>query len=389
MDIEKLVTFRKELHKHPELSGSENKTAIRISDELKGLHPDRMVTSLGGEGVAVKFSASSHASNTILFRAELDAIAVHEETGLDYRSDKDGVMHGCGHDGHMTILIGVARQIAKRRPEYTDVWLLFQPSEENGKGADAVLRDPQFEEVNPGQAFALHNLPGYSESAVIIRDGVFAAASTGLLVRFEGRSSHAAYPEQGVNPAIYVARLTEQVESELAAFRNSGAINKVVTSYINLGEKAFGINPGRGEVGFTVRSASDKQLEEALQQIEEIAAGLRNEFGGRIHMKRVEPFSATENDPAGAGIVRSAANQIGLKIIEPDTPFPWSEDFGEFGRKFPTTLFGLGSGEGHPHLHSERYDFNDRLIQPGVDLFVHIVKLYDQKGLEESIFDRI
>jgi amidohydrolase len=374
MEISKLVTFRKELHKNPELSGSETDTAKRISKELNKLHPDRILNGLGGEGVAVKFSASGNTAKTVLFRAELDAIAVHEESGVDYRSEKDGVMHGCGHDGHMSILIGVARQLAKKRPEHTDVWLLFQPSEENGKGADAVLRAPQFEEVNPDQAFALHNLPGYSESSVIIRNGVFAAASTGLLVRFEGRSSHAAYPEQGLNPAPYVARLTEQVESELAEFRDSGVINKAVTSYISLGEKAFGINPGRGEVGFTVRSASDKQLEMVLQQIEEIAAGLKSEFEGKVHLERVEPFSATENDPAGAEIVRSAAEELGLELIEPNTPFPWSEDFGEFGRKFPITLFGLGSGEEHPHLHSERYDFNDRLLETMI-LMIGYLKL--------------
>ncbi|MDZ7756603.1 amidohydrolase [Rhodohalobacter sp.] len=374
MNRDELVRLRKELHRNPELSGRESETADRIIKELKRCNPDELLTGLGGSGIAAKFSGAKDSLKTILIRAELDAIAVREETDLNYSSQNNGVMHGCGHDGHMTILLGVARKLAEERSANKTVWLLFQPAEETGEGAEWVLKDSKFEVVQPDVAYALHNLPGYPENQIVVKKGVFAAASIGVQVKFKGKSSHAAYPEQGVNPSREISDLVQFANLEFDDFKSKSSINKIVTTYISLGERAFGISPGEGEVGFTIRSSSDEELSGAVNKLRDKVHSLMEIFEGDISFDRVEPFAATVNDPEGVESVIAAAEKSGLNLKELDTPFPWSEDFGSFGRRCPITLFGLGTGEDHPPLHSEMYDFNDELIQAGVKMFTNLIE---------------
>jgi amidohydrolase len=374
MDLDLLKRVRKELHANPELSGSEEETAHRVIQLLKDLNPDELITNIGGEGIAARFSAIDEVKKTVLFRAELDAIAVNEETDLSYRSEKKGVMHGCGHDGHMAILIGFAREIRKNRPHHTDVWIMFQPAEETGKGAERMLKDSKFGKVDADVAFALHNLPGFPLNRVVVKEDVFAAASTGVEVKFKGKSSHAAYPEQGVNPASYISELILFADQKFNEFRSLSSINKIVPTYTQLGERAFGISPGEGNVGFTIRSSSDEELEGAVNKLKSKVQKLQKTFEGKISVDLVEPFSATVNHSEGVKAVIDAAGRSGLELQKVETPFPWSEDFGEFRKKFPITLFGLGSGEEHAPLHSEKYDFNDELISAGVNMFLNLVE---------------
>lgn len=380
-----LIHLRKQLHQHPELSGNEVQTAAQIEQWLRDLNPDGLLTELGGNGVMARFNASGPAQKTVLFRAELDAIAVHEKADHPHRSTVDEVMHGCGHDGHMIILLGFARWLAKHRPSDINTLILFQPAEETGRGAGRVLSDSRFAEQQVSHAFALHNLPGYPEKSVIIREGVFASASTGVEVAFHGKSSHAGYPEQGINPAGHIAELLTEAESLFNNFRSRNSQNKAVCTYIRMGARAFGISPGNAEIGFTLRSPLDAELQQALEELEQLISRASESFKGEVELHRTEPFSATVNDPEGVEIVRRAASRAGLEVQEIENPFPWSEDFGTFREHCPVTLFGLGSGQSHPPLHSETYDFNDSLIEPGIELFSHIIKLYARDKKNDQI----
>jgi amidohydrolase len=373
--LKQLIKLRKELHSMPEISGDESKTAKKIVEELKKCNPDELIEGVGGTGIIAKFSSKrSPKGKSILFRAELDAIAVNEETGLPYRSKNKGIMHGCGHDGHMAILTGLAYHLKENPPEENDVILLFQPAEENGEGAAQILKDERFQKLKVDHAFALHNLPGYAEGSVLIKPGVFAAASTGVEIILKGRSSHAAYPEQGMNPSLYIAEIIRVAEERLSGFKKENHLNKSVISYISLGEKAFGINPGIGRIGFTLRSPHDDQLGKAVKILKKISDSISDKFEGTVEMRLAEPFAATVNDREGVEIVKSSAKKLGVEVIDLIDPFPWSEDFGEFRRKFPIALFGLGAGESSPPLHSEKYDFNDKLITQGVDIFKQIIQ---------------
>lgn len=372
-----LVRLRKEIHQNPEISGNEKETSERIIKELQLCNPDELITGIGGYGVLAKFDCSSgEPSKKLLFRAELDAISVQEETGIPYHSINEGAMHGCGHDGHMAILIGLARELKKNPRKNVDVWVLFQPSEETGEGAARVLEEERFKNLEIDHGFALHNLPGFRKKSIISKPGHFAAGSVGLDISVQGTFSHAAYPERGLNPGITVSKLVQEVEKEMQTFRDEDESNKIVCTYIKMGERAFGISPGKAQVGFTIRSAFDEKLNVGVQLVYEIIKEIKRSFEGEILVEQVEPFCATINSDEGAKVVRQVCKQNRLPYQELDAPFPWSEDFGEFGRQFPITIFGLGAGDEKPPLHSEKYDFDDGLIPVGITMFKGIVDYY-------------
>jgi amidohydrolase len=381
MTPQQLTEFRKELHRRPELSGHEEATAKKVAAFLESLKPDELITGLGGTGVMARFEPSGEPVQTILFRAELDAIAVEEESDIPHRSANPGIMHGCGHDGHMTILAGLAMEVSRNRPVRTRVLVLYQPAEETGEGAQRVLADDRFKQLQIDHAFALHNLPGFPENSIVVRSGVFASASAGFEVRWKGRSSHAAYPEHGINPAAAMTSFLIKTEEYLAGFRSSGPQNKAVNTFIRLGEPAFGISPGSGKAGFTLRSPDDEILNKAIETLKELADETTAGFDGNVETETVEPFAATVNSREGVRVVMEVAERSGLQIIEQPEPFPWSEDFGRFGEKCPVTLFGLGAGESSEPLHSEHYDFNDSLIPAGTGIFSEILQYCDPNRL--------
>jgi amidohydrolase len=160
-DIIELVAFRRQLHRQPELSGQEQETAAMILSALKALSPTGLVTGLGGHGVAAVFD-SGKTGPTVLFRAELDALPIVEESGVAWTSLVPGTAHLCGHDGHMAMLVGLGRLLHRQPIESGRVVLMFQPAEENGSGARAVVADPHFADIAPDWAFAIHNEPGLS-----------------------------------------------------------------------------------------------------------------------------------------------------------------------------------------------------------------------------------
>lgn len=378
MNIDKLKKIRRNLHQHPETSGNERKTAEKIVSELENCKPDSLIKNIGGEGVLAKFSSkNSNPAQTILFRAELDAIAVQEESDIPHRSEYENIMHGCGHDGHMVILLGLAEYLHQNRPANVDVYLLFQPAEETGEGAGRVLNDDKFKSTGIDYAFALHNLPGFEEGSIVIKDGLFAAASTGIEITFKGSSSHAAYPEQGNNPSQTMAETILKLDEIFNSFRARGELNIAVNTYIKLGEPAFGINPGTGRIGYTIRSGEDDELDKAVNSIENyIEEVLSKSFNGDVEYRRVEPFTATVNDEFATNQIRKSAQNNGSEIYELQSAFPWSEDFGGFRTKCRLGIFGLGAGKNSPHLHSEYYDFNDNIIQTGIDMFTGIVEQF-------------
>ena len=372
-----LINIRKTLHRFPELSGNETSTAERIAKELNSFQPDNLITGLGGTGVLAAFNAKeSRAKKTILFRAELDAIAVTEESEIGHQSQNRGIMHGCGHDGHMAIILGLGRYLHQNPPKNLNVLLLFQPAEETGEGAALVMEDSRFSKLKIDQAFALHNLPGYEKNKIFIKKGTFACASTGVEITIKGRFSHAAYPEQGLNPALCVADLIQNAEKTLNRFREMDPLNKTVPTFIRMGEPAYGISPGEAKMGYTLRSATDEGLKKGLQLLEETIEASAKQFKGTIKKRRIEPFAATLNSDEGVKIIQKAAASTNTPLEIMDRPFPWSEDFGEFRKQFPITIFGLGAGKNHPHLHFEKYDFNDDLIPAGVKIFSEIVESY-------------
>jgi amidohydrolase len=283
-------------------------------------------------------------------------------------------MHACGHDGHMAIVLGVGKWLKENRPARGRVILLFQPAEETGLGAGAMLRDDAFKNIHIDRGIALHNLPRYKKNTVFIKENTFASASVGLKIEFQGRSSHAAYPGEGINPAMAISELVQKLENVKKRASSHDKFRVLTVTYIKLGEPAFGINPGRGEMGVTVRAETDEGITEMIDDVKHELSLVMESFEGNISIEQREPFSAVINDGKGVDELVSIAERLKVTTQFLDNPFAWSEDFGDFRKKFPITLFGLGAGEGTPSLHSELYNFDDDLISVGTALFCEYIK---------------
>lgn len=371
-EIAALTTFRHHLHRHPELSGEEVWTAAEIVAALTPLAPDRIVTGLGGHGVAAIWEGAA-AGPVVMVRAELDALPIAEISVLPHRSEIAGKGHLCGHDGHSTILMGLARRLARARPARGRVVLLFQPAEEDGAGAARVLADPRFAELRPDWAFALHNMPGLPLGHVSVAAGPANCASEGLRVVFGGKTSHASAPERGVSPALAMAAL---VPAALAC-GTGGALapgfRLVSLCHMRAGEPAFGITPGEGEVWLTLRTLEDADMAALKTEVVTLAEGLAAEHGLTVAFSSHDGFAACTNDAEAVAVVSRAVGALGMAQGATGLPMRASEDFGRFGRHCRAAMFLLGAGEAHPMLHNPDYDFPDALIPQGVAAFERIL----------------
>lgn len=371
--LRKLVYLRRELHAHPETAMEEEWTARRIERYLEMLEPDAMLTGVGGTGILVRFDGKAEGP-VLLFRCELDALAINEENTFEHRSTIDGKSHKCGHDGHMTIICGLAEKLAAERPAKGTVWLLFQPAEENGEGAKAVLEDERVKSMHFDRVFALHNLPGFQKGSIMLRDDTFTAAVNSIVVNLKGKTSHAAEPEHGINPA---AAMGEIITRSLALDHNvpSDPHMRVVTPvYARLGSKDYGISAGSAEVHITLRCWHDAELEQLQRCVEDVAREVAGRHNLKVEISYTQHFHANRNDPATVEMVRKAVYAQGLKCEERTHPFKFGEDFGLFTARFPGCMFGLGSGEDTPALHNPDYDFPEEIIPHGIAVFERIIR---------------
>jgi amidohydrolase len=368
-DLRKL---RRAVHADPEVAHTEKRTAARIVEFVERARPDKIATGIGGHGVAVEFAGEAEGP-TLLFRAELDALPIRERADIPHKSTTEGVAHVCGHDGHMTTLAGLARRLGERRPKRGRVVCLFQPAEEVGEGAALVVADPKFKPFAFDYGFALHNLPGYPFGDVVIKDGPFAAASKGLIVELTGETSHASEPENGVSPAIATADLIKAIASSPnePGYRDF-ALATVI--HARVGEIAFGTSPGEATVMATLRAYLDEDVATLNDRAIDAARRFAERDGLKVATRHTEEFPATVNAPAAADLVRRAARKANRGVVEVDTPFRWSEDFGEYGALGDTAFFGVGSGEAQPALHNGTFDYPDDLLPVGVELFLNIIE---------------
>lgn len=371
--IESLVKLRKELHKHPELSGKEFETAKRITSFLEKYPPDEIITEVGTTGI-LAFYRSEKAGKTVLFRCELDALAIEETNTFEHRSATNRVSHKCGHDGHMAILCGLATQLSKNRPETGTIILLFQPAEEDGSGAQKIFSDSKFKSLKPDFVFALHNLPGFPKNQIVIKNNSFTCAVNSIIIKLNGKTAHAGEPEKGINPALAIAAIITQFNSRIQADITKENFCLITPIYTKMGKKAYGVSAGAGEVHFTVRSDSNSQMKKIEASLENIAHTIANEYQLESDINWTQSFEANENDKKAVAHIRKAALINNLELYEKEHPFSWGEDFGLFTQHYPGALFGLGSGKTIPALHNPDYDFPDDILPAGVSIFYQISK---------------
>lgn len=357
--------MRRALHDRAEVSGKEAATAEMVGSFLSATMPARLITGLGGHGVAALYGGSLPGPS-VMVRCELDGLP---------RPDGPGAYHGCGHDGHMAIVAGLAERLGSCPPERGSVLLLFQPSEETGAGAALVLADRRFSAVMPDLAVALHNIPGFPMGQVLLKTGVFAAASTGITVRLSGTRSHAGEPQKGNSPAMALAQIIQAFSATPQFSTGLDQSGKVTVVHAGLGTRAFGTSPGEAVVMATIRALDAAVMRHLYRRCETLAAGTAAAFGLDVSVESEEEFPPVVNHPRLTAGVEQAAGNLGMQTLTLEQPFPWSEDFGHFTGKVPGVLFGLGAGEKTLPLHNPDYSFPDDLLQSGTAILHETVRI--------------
>ena len=372
--------IRHQLHEHPQTAGNEQFAHDMIVRHLQGLHPTKVYTHVGGYGVIAVWCNDPQAP-TIAFRADTDALPIG---------------HRCGHDGHTTILLRLAELIddlSQGSPRLTgeglgvrpNILLLWQPAEETGTGSRAVLDTGILQQYNIKAIYALHNLPGYPMGTVVLCPRTFAAASTGVVYRLDGRETHASTPEMGVNPGLAVAEIIQRFsrfnslppsarsinpDKGISGSARSGEDFRQSTLIcVRVGAPAFGTSAGHGEVMFTLRAFTNDAMERLLADANDTVAEIAGRYGLTVTRTLVEPFRATENHKE---CVNALMRQCENPVIK-EEPFRWSEDFAEYLLEFPGAMFGIGSGEEHAELHHPDYDFPDELIELAAQFFLKLI----------------
>ena len=378
----KLIKIRRDLHKLPELSNNEKRTSSKIISFLKDYNPTMIIKNIAGNGIICIYNFVKPGP-CIVFRAEMDALPIQEKNSIKYKSRNDGISHACGHDGHISILLGLAEFLSKNEKEDLKgkIILLFQPAEETATGAKKIINDKRFQNLKPTHIFGFHNIPSFKLGSVVLTDQFFTSASQGLILRFHGTSSHAGQPEKGNNPIKPMLKCIQILEdiSNYYSQKNPGSFITII--HLKLGKEAFGTNPGEGIIMATFRSVTQKNINDmADKSINQIKKTMKN-FKVSLDFKWVEEFPAIKNNKECIKIIKKSSDVLKLDVINIKKPFSWSEDFSYYLNQYKGAFFGFGAGKKHTPLHNPNYDFPDDLIEYGVRILKNIIletqKIYD------------
>lgn len=361
-------------HQLAEPSSKEIKTSAKIKELLYQYgQPDKLHCFDNSNNLLAVYD-SGISGPTILIRADMDAVNVDETISLPYHSLTPGYAHKCGHDGHTTILLGVAEQLHLHPIEKGKVLLFFQAAEETGTGCQQFLDTGIFSLYNINMVYALHNIPGIAAGSITCKEDSFTCAVISCEISLHGKTSHAAEPEKGISPLPCATAIMQKLLALSNNDLHSNDYQIVTLVELHIGETAYGVSAGEGVLRITMRAKHEEKLQALKQKTSETVAQEAAETEGLDYEIRwLEYFAGGKNDASAVSIVKHCASECGLQYIEKNVPFTWGEDFGLLTQHYPGALFGLGSGENCPPLHHQTYDFPDEIIEKGVRLFTTII----------------
>lgn len=369
-----LVDWRRDFHRHPELGFEEVRTAGVVADHLRELGLE-VSTGVGKTGVVALVEPDDAAENapTVLLRFDMDALPIHEENDVEYRSLNDGVMHACGHDGHTAIGMGVAQVLSAHRNALPGrVKLVFQPAEEITDGALAMIADGALDEPKPSASFGLHLWSRLPLNQVIVQAGPLWATAGKFELTVTGRGGHGAVPDETVDATLVACQIVTAWQSIVA--RNLSPTDTAVLSVgtFQSGD-VFNVIPGHAELTGTIRTFDDDVLATLMKRMDAIAAGICQAFGASHEL--TFPFSvpATVNSEAGAALMHSVAEEVvGAEQIAQITPMMVGEDMSEFLNRAPGCFVLVGASDTeqgwHSPHHNPTFDFDERMLPTGVAL---------------------
>lgn len=368
-----LIALRHDIHAHPELAFAEHRTAGIVAEELRALGLD-VATGIGGTGV-VGTLRNGDGARSLGLRADMDALPFDEESGVSYASTVPGCFHGCGHDGHVAMLLGAARHLAATRRFAGTIHFIFQPAEEGQAGAKAMIEDGLFARFPCDRVFALHNWPDLPACHIQTRPGPIMAAADRFEISVTGRGGHAALPHQTPDALLAACDLVTQLNTIVS--RRVPATQSAVLSVTQLhAGQSHNVIPARVEIMGTVRTFDPDVQDRIEAAIRDIGAGIALGSGTTVDIAYHRYYPATINDPAAAEEALAAARKVSANVAVAPEPAFTSEDFAFMLQARPGAYLWLGQGRGAgtPALHHPRYDFNDNVIATGIAWFTELAE---------------
>ncbi|MES2423582.1 MAG: M20 aminoacylase family protein [Pseudomonadota bacterium] len=377
-----LTAFRRDLHAHPELGFEEQYTAGRIQSALELFGVDEIHTGIAKTGMVALIRGKSTASGRMVgLRADMDALPMTEQNDFAWKSAKPGLMHGCGHDGHSTMLVGAARYLAQTRNFDGTVALIFQPGEEGHGGARAMMEDGLFDRFPVDAVYAMHNWPAMKPGWIGINPGPMMAAADRITIEITGRGGHGAHAYMTVDPVLVAAHIITAVQSIVA--RNVKAIDSAVISLcaMQAGDMgAMSVMPGSATLVGTVRTFSTEVQGLIERRLNELCSAVALGFGATASVRYERLYPATINSAPEALL----AGDVAEALVGPDhvvrdlEPSMGAEDFAFMLQARPGAYLRLGQGSengvGSCFLHNNRYDFNDEVLPLGAALHASLAE---------------
>lgn len=370
-----LTEWRHDIHAHPELGFEEQRTSDFVAQKLAEFGCE-VFRGIGQTGVVGRLRAGA-SGRSIGLRADMDCLPIEEATNLPYRSQNNGRMHACGHDGHTTMLLGAARYLARTRNFDGTVHLIFQPAEEGLGGGKAMVEDGVFDRFPCDAIFGMHNRPGLAVGKFQIRTGPMMAGGAYFDIAVTGRGAHGARPESGIDPIVTASHIAIALQTIVS--RNVRPLDTAVLSVtqIHAGE-AYNVIPEHAVIRGTARCFSRETMAMIEQNMRRIAAGVASGFGASAELDFRIIFPPLVNDAAEAGFVAdTAAELVGADNVNRDGNLVMaSEDFSYMLEKRPGAYIQIGNGEGAGgcEVHNPGYDFNDAALPYGASLYARLAE---------------
>lgn len=371
-----IMGWRRDLHAHPELMYDVHRTAAFVADRLREFGCDEVVTGLGRTGVVgvIKGRKPGGDLRAVGLRADMDALPIEEETGVAYRSTVPGKMHACGHDGHTAMLLGAARYLAETRNFAGDAVMIFQPAEEGGAGAEAMIKDGLMDRFKVDQVYGMHNSPGMPIGSFATRVGPTMAATDHINIHIEGLGGHAARPHKSIDSVLVGAQLITALQSIVS--RSVDPLDAAVISICEFhAGNARNVIPQTAELLGTARTLTSEVRDLIEQRVREVVDGVAKLSGAKITLRYERSYPVLVNHPAETGIAaRVAADIVGEGNVSSEIPpVMGAEDFAYMLEARPGAFIFIGNGDS-AGLHHPAYNFNDDAIIYGSSYWIKLVE---------------
>ncbi|MCX7559396.1 M20 family metallopeptidase [Sulfitobacter sp. F26204] len=369
-----ITAWRRDLHEHPEILFETHRTSATVAEKLRSFGCDEVVEGIGRTGVVGVIKGKQDTSGKVIgLRADMDALPIHEQTGLEYASKTPNAMHACGHDGHTAMLLGAAQYLAETRNFDGTCVVIFQPAEEGGGGGREMCKDGMMERWGIQEVYGMHNWPGMPTGSFGIRTGPFFAATDLLEIEIEGLGGHAAKPQETIDTMVVTAHIITALQSIVS--RNADPIGNIVVSITSIesSSKAFNVIPQRVNLMGTVRTMSNDLRDLAEKRVVEICEGIAATFGAvaRVDYRRNYPVMVNHDEQTefAADVARQISGQCD------EAPLVMGgEDFAFMLEERPGAYILVGNGTEGAAVHHPLYNFNDEAIPVGCSWWAGIIE---------------